>query len=573
MELPRIPRREAWREYLGLYRGSGGRIALSVLISIAPSYLLATAALLVRRVFDGALPQRDTRLFVTLVLTIVALQLLSHALLLFARWMVLDVTKGAVAVLRERLVDTMLGASRHHFDQASTAALHGVLVEDSERVDSMSNAVIIRLLPAIAGSVTLGVVLLSTSPRLFLVVLVVMPVALIASRVLRRKARQSTRHFHDAHRGFSVGVSSLLRLVDLTRTQTAEELEREASAARIQSLRTTSGRMSELQNAWIVVNQIALFLISAVVLLVGGFSIIGGELTLGELMSFLAATVLLRNQLAPATGVGQAVINGEEALERVYGLLRLVPPEPYHGTTRFGRNASSPAFAGGLAVEKVTFGYDPARPVLEDVSLRIGEGDVVALVGGNGAGKSTILRLILGLYAPQSGRILADGLAYDTLDVRHLRRSIGVVLQEPLILDATIRENLTYGADEVSDEALDEAMRLASAQEMIDEMPDGLDTRVGEGGQLLSGGQRQRIAVARALARRPGLLVLDEPTRHLDRPAVDALVRNLRGASWRHSTLLVSHDESVVAVADAVYVLRDHRLTPRPVLLKSEQHS
>ena len=543
--MPRVPPRRAWREYLGLYRGRWTVVTLAVTASIAPSALLAGAALLVRRVFDVALPERDAGQLVSLVLAIVSMQLSGQALLLIARAVVLRVTKRVIADLREKLMETMLIASRSFLDNRKSSELHTLIVDDSERVDSMSNACITTLLPAAAATATLTAVILAISAKLTAVLVLFLPVAFFATRTVLRRTKRSVVQFHESYRDFSGSTATVVRLLDLIRMQGAEEIERSGSAARIDQLRTASARMAWLQTAMMIVHQAVLAMAVAMALLVGGLMVIAGQITLGELMSFLVATALLRNQLVPAGPGVSTVVAGEESLVRLFGFLTLAPPESYRGTRKI-------EFDGEVALEAVSFGYDERRPVLEQVSLRIRSGSTVALTGRNGAGKSTVLRLILGFYSPQRGRLTADGVPYGDLDIRSLRRAIGVVMQDALILDGTVRQNIVYGVDGVGEEDVREAVRLACAEAMMERLPEGLDTPVGENGILLSGGQKQRIAIARALLKKPRLLVLDEPTRHLDREAVEGLLQVLRSAEWPHATLVVSHDEEVAAEADVV---------------------
>ena len=195
--------------------------------------------------------------------------------------------------------------------------------------------------------------------------------------------------------------------------------------------------------------------------------------------------------------------------------------EPYAGTRAI-------SFSGALAAEDVSFAYDRDRPLLDGVSLTVAPGEVVALVGPNGVGKSTLARLLVGLLRPQAGRVLADGVPLEELDLRALRRRIAVVEQDPYILPGTIRDNLVYAAPHADEQQLREAVRLAGATAFVDGLPQGWQTPVGDDGLLLSGGQRQTIALARALARTPALLILDEPTTSLDDRAVGHLVALLR---------------------------------------------
>jgi ABC-type bacteriocin/lantibiotic exporter with double-glycine peptidase domain len=199
--------------------------------------------------------------------------------------------------------------------------------------------------------------------------------------------------------------------------------------------------------------------------------------------------------------------------------------------------------------------------VVRDVNLELRPGSSVAIVGPNGAGKSTVLYLILGFYRPLRGALRADGAAYDRLDLVELRRGIGVVMQHPTFFAGTVRENITYGYPEATDEEIAVAARLALADEFIQALPQGYDTPIGEGGLLLSGGEVQRIAIARALLRKPKLLILDEPTNHLESAAIHRLLDHLAALEPRPGVLIISHDREVLRYADVVHRLEDGTLS------------
>jgi ATP-binding cassette subfamily B protein len=195
------------------------------------------------------------------------------------------------------------------------------------------------------------------------------------------------------------------------------------------------------------------------------------------------------------------------------------------------------------------------------VDLELAAGETAVLLGPNGAGKSTILSLLAGLYAPTSGAIAADGVPLEDLDLAELRRSMGVVTQDPLIFPASVRENISYGRPDADDAAIERAVELAGATAFIGELPGGLDARVGDDGVLLSGGQRRRIAIARALLGDPALVLLDEPTTHLDIDGAGELISRLTDAPRHPTVLIISHDPAVAAHADRLFRLRDGRLT------------
>jgi len=204
----------------------------------------------------------------------------------------------------------------------------------------------------------------------------------------------------------------------------------------------------------------------------------------------------------------------------------------------------------------VAFKYTEV-PVLKNVSLKIEPGNRIAIIGANGAGKSTIINLILGFYKPQSGTISAEGIPYEDVDLKDFRKQIGVVTQHPPLISGTIRENILYGNKVATDKNVMEVSRLSTADQFIESIQSGYNTQIGENGIMLSGGERQKLAIARALLRKPGLLILDEPTNHLDAHAVKDIMNNLKSLDYTPAILIISHDMSVVKHAEQIYIIED----------------
>jgi ABC-type bacteriocin/lantibiotic exporter with double-glycine peptidase domain len=305
-------------------------------------------------------------------------------------------------------------------------------------------------------------------------------------------------------------------------------------------------------SAYTIVQQAVAAAAGVVVLMVGGWAAAEGKMTLGELLAFYAIVALLLRQVTLVTSSVPVVLSGYESIARLDDILEADYPEPYTGDRLI-------AFRGGLTVEDVSFSYG-REPLLHDVSMGAEPGDQIALVGPNGAGKSTLVGLIVGLYRPQKGRLLADGVPYAELDMPVLRRRMGVVLQDPVILPGTIAENIAYGRPGATETEIREAAEWATAADFISGLADGYDTHVGDEGTLLSGGQRQRIAIARALLSRPVLLILDEPTTHLDDASIRRLMANLKELPGSPTLLLISHDPEVARLAERVHHLRDGAL-------------
>jgi ATP-binding cassette subfamily B protein len=248
------------------------------------------------------------------------------------------------------------------------------------------------------------------------------------------------------------------------------------------------------------------------------------------------------------------ITRGGEAVSSIGEVLAAPDIEKNQGKLAVAR------VTGAFAFEKVSYTYPSAKtPAIDDVSFTIREGECVAFVGGSGAGKSTILNLIIGFRRPVRGRILLDGADMETLDLRTYRKSLAVVTQQTILFSGAIRDNITYGQGKVDDRKVQEAIDMANAAEFISRFPGGLKTIIGEGGKTLSGGQMQRVAIARALIRDPRVIILDEATSSLDvisefqvQQAIERLIKG-------RTTFIVAHRLSTIRIADRIVVMKNGR--------------
>lgn len=220
----------------------------------------------------------------------------------------------------------------------------------------------------------------------------------------------------------------------------------------------------------------------------------------------------------------------------------------------------APRFKGKIEFEHVAFSYDPQTPILKDVSLKIEPGQVAALVGPTGAGKTSIIGLIARFYDPTSGVVKIDGTDIKRYKQQSLRQQISFVLQETMLFHSTIWQNIAYGKPEASRKEIIEAAELANAAEFIEKLPDGYDTMLGERGMTLSGGQRQRIAIARAVIRNTPILVLDEPTSGLDSSSEKLVFEALDRLMKNKTTIVIAHRLSTIRNADVIFVIDDGRI-------------
>jgi ATP-binding cassette, subfamily B, bacterial HlyB/CyaB len=319
---------------------------------------------------------------------------------------------------------------------------------------------------------------------------------------------------------------------------------------------SASFRVLSLGNATSESVQLVAKLVNAAVLFFGAKLAIEGSLTIGELVAF---TMIAGRVSAPVLRLAQIWQDFHQtrlSVERLGDILN-TPTEPTYAPGR----AALPALEGNIDFDHVNFRYRPdGQRVLQDVSFSLAAGEVVGIVGLSGSGKSTIAKLIQRLYVPESGRVLVDGMDLAIADPAWLRRQIGVVLQENVLFNATIRDNIALADPAMALARVVSAAKLAGAHDFILRLPEGYDTVVGERGASLSGGQRQRVAIARALVGDPRILIFDEATSALDYESERIVQENMRQIARGRTVVIIAHRLSTLRIADRVLTIDEGRL-------------
>lgn len=293
----------------------------------------------------------------------------------------------------------------------------------------------------------------------------------------------------------------------------------------------------------------------ALVMWYGSMQVLSGNLTTGDLVVFFAYITNLYAPIKALSRLSYGFNKASIAAERITDIMRVdsevkdIPNARTLDTT-----------IGELEMKHVSFAYESGRTVLEDINLTARPGETIALVGATGAGKSTLVSLILRLYDPTMGAVCLDGVDVRQYRLRSLRDQIGIVLQDSLLFSGSIRENIAFGRPDARDDEILAAARVANAHEFIDRFPKGYSTHVSERGSSLSGGQKQRIAIARAVLRNASILILDEPTSGLDAVAEQAVVEALHNASVGRTTFLIAHRLTTARFADRIIVLEHGRI-------------
>ncbi len=408
-------------------------------------------------------------------------------------------------------------------------------------------------LPMAASVLTLLVmaaVSLAISWQLTLVSVVVMP--LMVPLFLRYGGPIADRSYEYAEaesRGYELieRVLSSLPVVQAFARESANDRELAAGYdATLTAALRANGSQMKLRAATGLVTAVG----SAAVLYVGATQVLGHTLTLGSLLIFLAYLASVYAPLESIVDSGRHVLDAAGSARRVMEVFDLD-----QDVTEAPGAAPLTGTRGEVVFEDVTFAYDEGRPVLSGLSLHVRPGEIVALVGGSGAGKTTLVSLLPRLYDPSAGRVLIDGQDVRTVTLASLRRHVGLVLQQPFLFPISVADNIAYGRPGATRAEVESAAAAAAADGFIRGLPDGYDTVVGERGASLSVGQRQRVSIARALLLDPPLLVLDEPTSALDAETESTVVDALRAAGGRRTTLVIAHKLSTVRAADRIAVL------------------
>ena len=457
-----------------------------------------------------------------------------------------------VSRLREDVYRAILRQEIAFFDSRTTGELTSRLASDTT---VLQNTVSVNVSMALRNAVTVvgGVgALVWTSPKLAAVMLLVVPPVAVGAVLYGRRVRTLSREVQDALAGASEVAEETIGGMRTVRSFAAEEaevarygraVERSFKLARVRAI--TGG-------VFVGAASLGAFTAAAAVLWYGGHLVLDGAMSVGQLTSFFVYTLVVAFSLAAVSDVWADFMKASGAGARIFELLdRLSPMTSTEVRPEVAR--------GAVTFEDVSFRY-PARPeaqVLSHVTLALSPGEVVALVGSSGSGKSTIAALLARLYDPESGRVLLDGRDLKELDPNWLRQQVGAVAQEPLLFSRSIADNIRYARPEATDAEVEQAARTANAFDFVTGFPEGFATKVGERGVQLSGGQKQRIAIARAVLKDPRILVLDEATSALDAESEhlvkDALDRLMKG----RTTLVIAHRLSTVVDADRVVVL-DH---------------
>ncbi|MES1206640.1 MAG: ABC transporter ATP-binding protein [Pseudomonadota bacterium] len=521
-------------------------IVFAAVLNLAPP-------LFVKRIVDTAIPERRVGMLVALCAAMVIGPLLAGLLQLAERYLASSVAEGVVLDLRVGLFSHLQRQSVRFFSDAPPGELLSRSLSDIQGIGGALSGTLVKALESSVVFLSSVCLVLFLDWRLGLIAIALLPTFIIPTRRVgaRRKAvkRRTQRVMAELTgvlaESLSVSGALVLKLFGGEQRHTARVSDKGRQLRALSLQQTLLGR-------WF---QLALGLFEsagpAVIFLAGGFLIIHGRLKLGTVIAFVTVLKRLYGSLSQLAGVHVDVVTSCAYFDRVFDVLDRTPDVQSRPGAKVVQNPP-----GELIFRGVCFDYSSA-PCLRDLELTIPPGRTVAIVGPSGSGKSTLVALIPRLYDPTVGQILLDGHDLRDLDLESLRAHIAVVTQDTFLFQGTIQENLALGRDAASFDEIVKAARAAGIHEMIERLPDGYATVVGDRGHRLSGGERQRISIARAVLKNPRILILDEATSALDARTEAQIQEALRPLMRGRTTFVVAHRLSTIRDADLIVVL-DH---------------
>jgi ATP-binding cassette subfamily B protein len=546
--------------------GALATLTLSTLLGLAPpaatkvvvDYVLGDQLIPADAPFAGWLPRDKWSLLVCLTLGVAAISFIKVGLHIWGRWEATRATKRLQMSIRRRLFEHAVRLPLRRVHELKSGGMASLLREDAGSIGNLIFGLLYNPWRAIVQLLGSLCVLALVDWRLLLGALAILPAVYFSHRTWIHEIRPRFKDIRARRQGIDSATTETFAGIRVVRAFSRQRTE----ALRIISNHHLMGRqelyvwwwMRAIELFWALLIPVA----SAGLMLYGGWQVLDGQLTVGDLMMFLVYLLMLLEPLAILAESAAGLQDSLSALDRVLDVLgeeREMQSPPH------ALRVSTATVAGRITFEHVGFEYTPDSTwSLRDIDLEVKPGEMVALVGPSGAGKTTLCNLVARFYDPTHGRVLLDGRDLRDIDVESYRGLLGVVEQDVFLFDGTVSENLAYAHQEASPDDILRAAQISNSDTFIRELPQGYDTLIGERGVKLSGGQRQRLAIGRAILADPRILILDEATSNLDSESESLIQQSLASLLQGRTSFVIAHRLSTIRHADRILVLEGGRV-------------
>jgi ATP-binding cassette subfamily B protein len=460
-------------------------------------------------------------------------------------------TRQVEASLRSTLVRKLQHLSVSYHSELRTGKLQAKVLRDVEAIEVLSKQMMYALIPAIVNVIAVISITASKSLMMMSFFVFITPVAVLIVYAFRKRLALRNRQFRKEIETMSGEVAETMEMIPVTRAHGLEAVEIEKIDTTLQNLKG-KGYKLDITEAFFGSSGFVVFqCFQAVCLGLTTYMAFNGKMSVGDIALYQGLFAGILMSISQIINVYPQIAKGFESIHSVSEILLSNETEEYVGKHKFND------LKGDLSFENVHFHYrDTENHVLRNFNLEVKPGECIAFVGESGAGKSTVLSMVIGFYRPTEGHILIDGIPMDDIDIQNFRQKLAVVPQNTILFSGSIRDNITYGLSDITDEQVQRVIQMANLQDVIRELPDGIETKIGEHGGKLSGGQRQRIAIARALIRDPQIIILDEATSALDNISEFQVQKAMRELIRGRTTFIVAHRLSTIRDADRIVVMK-----------------
>lgn len=458
-------------------------------------------------------------------------------------------TRAVEAHLRSSLVRKLQQLSISYHKENESGRLQSKIIRDVEAVQQLSSQIFTNMLTITLNIIVALIVTVSKSMVVFFFFLVTVPIAGALIGMFRKGVRRTNREFRKQMEETSTKVVEMVELIPVTRAHALENEEIKKMGGFLNGVAHKGYKLDIMHANFGAVSWCMFQTFQVICLAFTGYMAYRHIISVGEIATYQSYFTTIVNQVAAIIMILPNMARGTESITSIGEILLSDDVEQYNGKKKLEK------ITGDFDFKDVSFHYDDSKEILYRFNLSVKSGETVALVGESGAGKTTILNLLIGFIKPVGGHIYLDGNDLNDINLRSYRDFVAVVPQNTILFSGSIRDNITYGMPDVTEEQLMEAIKSANLLDFINELPNGLDTMIGENGGKLSGGQRQRLAIARALVRNPKVIIFDEATSALDSTSEKQIQTAIENMASTRTTFIVAHRLSTIRNADKIAVI------------------
>lgn len=537
---------------LAIYKGQYGRLILSIIFFAIKNSPVWVLPIVIANIINIAAdppadPAKEIIINVMIMVILAAQNVLTNY---FHTYFYAKAIREVECTLRSSMVRKLQQLSITFHNEMESGRLQSKIMRDVEQVETLSSQIFISVLSIVMNIIVAFGVVLGSSTTVFLFFLGTIPVAVLIRTAFRKKINRSNKVFRHEMEETSVKVMEMVELIPVTRAHALENVETEKIDNQLKNVANEGFKLDMVQSYFGSVSWAAFQIFQVVCLGFTGYLAVKGTIPPGDVVMYQTYFGTIVNSVSGIITLLPTISKGLESVNSIGDILLCTDIEDSGSKKDIG------TVKGDIEFRDVTYKYkDAEEPVLNHLNLKINAGETVAFVGASGAGKTTLINMVIGFLRADSGDILIDGKPMSSFNIQSYRRNISVVPQTPILFTGTIRENITYGSEDIDEKFLNEVIKAANLEDVIESMPNGLDTMISEHGANLSGGQRQRVSIARAFVRNPSILILDEATSALDtisekkiQDSIDRLVKN-------RTTLIVAHRLSTIRNANKIAVI------------------